>query len=118
MTVFFASTVAPGITAPVASETVPVIVPRSVCANAAKDHISRHTTTNSKCNLIVFFSPWQGVKQPPSISKGVGKEVGVKSSTDHPLVGQFNDADSIVNCRAKAIETLDFKTFTFDVAIP
>ena len=44
--------------------------------------------------------------------------MGVKSSADHQLVGQFNDADSIVNCRAKAIETLDFKTFTFDVAIP
>jgi hypothetical protein len=45
--------VTPGITAPVASETVPVIVPRSVCANAARAQANRQVEIRR--NRIFFI---------------------------------------------------------------
>src|SRR6266850_413047 len=46
----------PGITAPVASETVPVIVPRSVCANAASAERNKQVTRDRKRNLTACSS--------------------------------------------------------------
>src|SRR5262249_26916914 len=53
---FFASTVTPGTTAPLASDTVPVIVPRSDCANAATTENNKQTTNDRKYFFICRFS--------------------------------------------------------------
>src|SRR5206468_10763390 len=47
---------APGITAPVASETVPVIVPRSVRAKAVRTERNKQTPKNEKRIFMVYFS--------------------------------------------------------------
>src|SRR6266478_644835 len=46
----------PGMTAPVVSETVPVSVPRSVCANAARADRSRQTKTDSRRTFMANSS--------------------------------------------------------------
>src|SRR2546422_4358824 len=63
---FFASMEAPGITAPVASDTVPVIVPRSVWANAAGT-ATRQTANNSERALMAFIASSRSVGYYPTI---------------------------------------------------
>src|SRR5262249_56790762 len=53
---FFASIETPGITAPVASETVPVRVPRSVCAKPTRAKSNKQAIANKKPVLMTYFS--------------------------------------------------------------
>src|SRR5262245_47147935 len=52
---FLASMVTPGMTAPVPSATVPVIVPRSVCANRLVEDSKRHAMTN-RLRIFMMYS--------------------------------------------------------------
>jgi hypothetical protein len=80
---FFASIVAPGMTAPLESDTVPVIVPRSVCAIADAAKANKQILINKQRYFMSRFPP-SGTEQLKFITKE--RHFGLRGGGGIPLL--------------------------------
>src|SRR5262252_3016241 len=118
---FFASIGTPGMTAPLVSETVPVSVPRSVCANADSVNTNRPTTATTRWIFMGFSLCEANLSPQGRIGKQKRDEIpSLTSQTRYFVFFSERDAgDNLAGARLRsgAVHPVDVAVATGELVL-